>query len=80
MNNIGQERLFWKGFIMKLSVGIVVHNEVTNETGRIVRIATDIQRPGYVVVTADKVTGREFEALWQPREVKEVRDGRLRFL
>jgi hypothetical protein len=59
---------------MKLSVGMIVHNEITNETGRIVRIATDIQRPGYIVVIADKVSGREIEALWQPRGVKEVRE------
>jgi hypothetical protein len=57
---------------MKLSVGTIVRNEITNETGRIVRIATNIQRPGYIVITADKVSGREIEALWQPREVKEV--------
>jgi hypothetical protein len=63
-----------KRFEMKLSVGMIVHNEITNETGRIVRIATDIPRPGYIVVTADKVSGKEIEALWPPQDVKEVRE------
>jgi len=57
---------------MKLLVGDTVHNEVTNETGQIVRIATGSRRPGYVVVTANKVSGKEIEALWRPQELKEV--------
>jgi hypothetical protein len=57
---------------MKLSVGMIIHNLITNEAGRIVRIAMDLQRPGYIVVTGDKAFGAEVEALWQPREVKEV--------
>jgi TPP-dependent 2-oxoacid decarboxylase len=60
---------------MRLSVGMIVHNETTKEIGRIVRVAADIQRPGYIVVTADKVSGREIEALWQPQEVEE--DGKV---
>lgn len=59
---------------MKLSVGTIVHNEITNETGRIVRIATGIRRPGYVVVTVNKVSGKEIEVLWRPRELREVRE------
>lgn len=60
--------------MVKLSVGSIVHNEITNQTGRIVRVPTGIRRPGYIVVTADRGTGKEIEALWPPRELKEVRD------
>lgn len=59
---------------MKLSVEDIIHNEVTNETGRIVRIVTVSGRLGYVVVTATKPFGKEIEALWRPRELKELKD------
>ena len=59
---------------MKLSVGTIVHNEITNEIGRIVRIATGIRRRGYVVVTVNTGSGKEIEALWRPPELKEVRE------
>ena len=62
---------------MKLRIDDIVHNEVTNEVGRIVRIAEVNGRLGYVVVKANKPFGGEIEALWRPRELKEVRD-RLR--
>lgn len=59
---------------MKFSIEDIVHNEVTNETGRIVRIMKVSGRPGYVVVTATKPFGKEIEALWRPQELKELRD------
>jgi hypothetical protein len=59
---------------LKLSVGDIVHNEVTHEEGRIVRIAKIRGQLRYVVVTATKPFGKEIEALWRPRELKEVRD------
>ena len=59
---------------MRLSVGDIVDNEISKETGRIVRIPKGIRRPGYIVVMADRVSGNEIEALWSPRELKEVRD------
>ncbi len=62
---------------MKLRIDDIVHNEVTNEVGRIVRITKVNGRLGYVVVKANKPFGEEIEALWRPRELKEVRD-RLR--
>ena len=59
---------------MKLRIDDIVHNEVTNEVGRIVRIAKVNGRLGYVVVKATKPFGKEIEALWRPRELTEVRD------
>jgi hypothetical protein len=59
---------------LKLSVEDNVHNEITNETGRIVRIVEVSGRLGYVIVTATRPFGSEIEALWRPRELKEVRD------
>ena len=55
---------------MKLRIDDIVHNEVTNEVGRIVRISElNGRRLGYVVVTATKPLGKEIEALWT--EIKE---------
>ena len=60
---------------MKFRIDDIVHNEVTNEVGRIVRISElNGRRLGYVVVTATKPLGKEIEALWSARELKEVRD------
>lgn len=59
---------------MRLSVGEIVHSEITGEEGRIVRIARVNGWLGYVVVKATKPFGKEIEALWRPRELKEVRD------
>lgn len=59
--------------VKKLRVADTVHNEITKEVGRIVRIV-NIHGPGYIVVKANKPTGKEIEALWRPRELKELRD------
>lgn len=60
---------------MRIIVGDIVHNEITNEIGSVVRIATFDCEQGYVVVIANKASGKEIETLWWPRELKEVRDG-----
>jgi hypothetical protein len=60
---------------MKLSIGDVVHHSSLDEEGRIVRVATLGKRIGYVVATVNKSSGAEIEALWLPREVKELKDG-----
>jgi hypothetical protein len=59
---------------MKLLIDDIVHNEVTNEVGRIVRIVKVNGRVGYVVVKATKPFVEEIEALWRPRELKAVRN------
>jgi hypothetical protein len=59
---------------VRLAVEDIVHNEVTHEEGHIVRIAKIRGQLRYVVVTATKPFGTEIEALWRPRELKELRD------
>ena len=58
--------------VMRLPVGTIIYNKVMNETGRLVRIPTGIPRPGYIVVTTNKVSGKEIEALWEPNEIERV--------
>ena len=43
------------------------------------RIVNIDGRPGYIVVKANKPSGKEIEALWRPRESKEVRDRARRY-
>jgi hypothetical protein len=52
----------------------LVHNEITQEEGRIVRIIRIDGRHGYVVVKATKPFGHEIEALWRPQELKQGQD------
>ena len=59
---------------VKLHIGDIIHNEVTNEVGRIVRIDKVNGQLGYIVVIATKPFAKEIEALWRPRELKELRD------
>lgn len=59
---------------MRLCVNHTVHNEVTHEEGRIVRVAKIKGHLAYVVLQATKPFGAEVEALWRPRELKELRD------
>jgi hypothetical protein len=59
---------------VRLFVGDLVHNEITQEEGRIVRIVKIDGRHGYVVVKATKPFGHEIEALWRPQELKEGQD------
>jgi hypothetical protein len=60
-------------YARKLGVADIVHNEITKEVGRIVRIV-NVNGPGYIVAKANKLSGKEIEALWRPRELKELRD------
>ena len=64
---------------MHFTVGQTVRSVITNETGRIVRIVK-LPRLAYVVAVENKATGREIQALWWARELKELREraGRLR--
>ena len=59
---------------MTFSIGNIVHHSVLEEEGRIVRVAKVGKYVGYIVATVNKSTGREIEALWWPREVKELRE------
>jgi hypothetical protein len=59
---------------MPLSIGQVLHHAILNEKGRILRVAKLGNRSGYVVAIADKSSAREIEALWLPREIREVRE------
>jgi hypothetical protein len=59
---------------MKLRIDDIIQNEVTNEVGRIVRIEKVNGRLGYIVVIGTKPFAKEIEALWRPRELKELRD------
>jgi hypothetical protein len=59
---------------MGLSVGDIIHSDATKEEGRIVRIVQIEGRFAYIVAIANKISGTEIEALWRPREVKELRD------
>ena len=59
---------------MRLSVDDIVHNEITEEEGRIARIVKINGRLGYIVTKANKPSNNEVEALWRPRELKEVRN------
>ena len=63
----------WGSLVMQFKVGDVVHNKITREEGRIVRIA---DLPGYglcyiVSVAPNKVWGAAVkEAIWQRSEVR----------
>ncbi len=59
---------------MKIAVGDIVHNDITKEEGRVARIVKIDGRLGYIVVKANKPSGKEIEALWRPRELRELRD------
>ena len=59
---------------MRLGVDDLLHNEISNEEGRIVRIAKIDGRLSYVVLQVTKPFGKEIEALWRPRESREVRE------
>lgn len=64
---------------MQFSVGDIIHNAITKEEGRIVRIAAIVMRSGYVVTTPITLSGKKIEAIWGLREVLEVRENvRLR--
>jgi hypothetical protein len=65
-------------YAKKLGVADIVHNEITKEVGRIVRIV-NINGLGYIVVKANKSSGKEIEPLWRPRELKELRDRARRY-
>jgi len=53
----------------KLSIGDIVHSELTREEGRIVRVVQIGGRLRFVVATLDKKSGKEVEMLWHPREL-----------
>jgi len=59
---------------MPLSIGDIVHSELTDEEGRIVRTLEIEGRIGYIVAIENKVSGKELEAFWRPGELKEVAD------
>ena len=59
---------------MQLSMGDIVHSEITNEVGRIVRIVKLEGLVGYVVVIVNRVSGKELEAFWRPQELREAKD------
>jgi len=59
---------------MQFSVGDIIHNVVTKEEGRIVRIAAIAMRRGYVLTTPIRHSGKTVEAIRGPREVLEVRE------
>lgn len=58
---------------MKFTVGDIVHHHSLTEESRIVRVAQLGKRVGYIV-SVNKPTGTETEALWWPREIKQVRE------
>src|ERR1700678_4560276 len=66
-------------YAKKLWAADIVHNEITKEVGRIVPIVKIDGRLGYIVEKANKPSGKEIEALWRPRELKELRDRARRF-
>jgi hypothetical protein len=57
---------------MRFDIGDIVHLDGTNEEGRIVRLFTVRSRVGYIVTTDS--FGKQIEALWFPRELKEVKE------
>src|ERR1700689_2879155 len=57
---------------MRLRVGDIVHSKISGEEGRIVRIVTVDEQLGFVVLIATKPLGKEIEAPWRPRELREV--------
>ena len=59
---------------MPLSVGEIVHDEITKDEGRIIRVVRVAQRLGYVVTIVNRPNGKEIEALWWPRELRELRE------
>jgi len=65
--------LIYPGF-MWLTVGDIVRSTLTREEGRIVRIAKVGARIHFVVATVSKVSGKQIEGVWHPREVTEVRN------
>jgi hypothetical protein len=52
-------------------VGNIIHHQITNEAGRIVRIIQIDGDAAYVVAITNPVSGTEIEALWRPSELKE---------
>jgi len=56
---------------MRFAVGQTVHHKATNDPGRIVRIV-NVKGLAYIVTTQNKVSNSEIEALWRPKELKEV--------
>ena len=56
---------------MGFSMGDIVHHRAFQEEGRVVRVVRSGRRVGYVVRTVSKVSGREIESLWSPRDIKE---------
>ena len=50
---------------MQFSVGDIIHNVVTKEEGRIVRIAAIAMKSGYVVACGSSASGKEIETLWR---------------
>jgi hypothetical protein len=59
---------------MPLRIGDIVHSEITNEEGLIVRILEIEGRISYIVAIVNKVSGKELEAFWRPWELKELSD------
>lgn len=59
---------------MPLSVGEIVHHEITSEEGRIIRIVKIDGQIAYVVEVANKATGKNIEALWWTPELSELRE------
>jgi hypothetical protein len=54
-----------------LAVGDIIHHQITNEAGRIVRIAETDGGAAYVVAIRNPVSGAETEALWRPIDIKD---------
>jgi hypothetical protein len=60
---------------MHFAVGDIIHHGATKEQGRIVRFFKSDKRVGYIVTTiANGSSTTEIEALWFPREIKEIEE------
>ena len=51
-----------------------MHLETTNEEGKILRFAKIAGRIGVIVAVRSTSSGKELEALWRPRELRELRE------
>lgn len=56
---------------MRFGIGDIVHHQATKEQGRIVRVCKVRERAGYVVAMTGW-SGNEIEALWFPRDIREL--------
>jgi hypothetical protein len=56
---------------MSPAVGDIIHHQITNEAGRVVRIVEIDGGVAYVVAIKNHVSGVETEALWRPFELKD---------